>query len=154
MIVGPSPYFRQHHAVEAPQIDGAAFRPFWKLRPRLEQLLIDRAISITEYRAGQIFRMLAEIVLAGDWPKSQWLGKTHANSRGGLDLAISRRADALNRLHAIRRELGPVGFALLEYHLVDDLSWRAIGARYCRDPKTVRAWTIAALRALAVVMWT
>lgn len=149
----PSRFYRQHHAVEAPAIDAVEFRPFFRVRPKLEQLLLDRAISIIEYRAGQRFRALAEIVLAGDWPNAQWLDKTRVNGRGGLDLAISRRVDALNRLDAIRRALGPVGFALLEAHLVDDLTWRAIGARYRRDPKTVRAWTIVALRALAAVMW-
>lgn len=153
----PNAYFRQHYAVDAPQIDGTAFRPWWKVRPKetpkLEILFyVDHAISITEYRAGQRFRALAEIVMAGDFPSPPWFDKT-GKSRGGLDLAISRRRDARSRLERVRVDMGPVGFALLEYHLVKDLSWTDLGARFLHHPKTVRVWTIAALRRLADVMW-
>lgn len=153
MIVGPSPYFRQHHAVDDPQIDALAFREWFRVRPRLEQLAFERAISIPEYHAALIFRRLAEIVLAGEWPRTPWLGETTGGGRAQFDVAIPRYTEALNRLNDIRRELGPFGFDLLEAHLVKDWSWRRLGARLRRDPKTVRAWTIVALRALAVVMW-
>lgn len=153
MIIGPSPYFRQHHAVDDPQIDALAFREWFRVRPRLEQLRDEEAISITEYRAGQLFRTLAEIVALGDWPKTSWLDQTRVSGRGRPDLPISRHTAALNRLDKISRDLGPIMFGLLEAHLVYDRSWRYLGARLHRDPKTVRAWTIIALRALADVMW-
>ena len=147
----PSPFFRQHHAVEAPAIDDATFRPYWRLRPRLDQLLLDRAISITEWRAATLFRGDAERVAARRWRTS-----STDRASGGGDLAIAigltRYLDAAARLNEINRAIGAWAFDLLEAHIVDDLSWRLLGERYGVHSKTARSWTILSLRALAMVI--
>jgi hypothetical protein len=58
---------------------------------------------------------------------------------------MARRISASAQLGQVRADLGPFAFWLLEACLVDDASWRYLGDRFGVDPKTVRAWTIAAL---------
>lgn len=149
----PTKYFRQHHAVEAPAIDERAFRPFWRVRTRLDQLLIDGAISFPVWRAGVSFRLLAEIVLSQQYP-AKWLGVDRGEqNRLGFDTSIAGRIDAINRLGDLRRALGGFALDLLEAHAVDDLTWAELGRRYGVHGKTARTWTIVTLRALAAVLW-
>ena len=147
----PSPYFTQHHAVEPPAVNEREFRTAWRRRPQLEQLAIDEAISYATFRAGAEFRVLAEIAIIDQWP-AKWIDD---RGKGGFRVGalIARRMKALDRLRDIRANLGPWVFGLLERHLVDDLSWAELGRRYGVHGKTARAWTIAALAALATVTW-
>jgi len=147
----PTKYFQQHHAVEAPAIGEHSFRPFWRVRTRLDQLLIDGAISFPVWRAAALFRTLSEIVIADDWPATSM-----TFSEGGalgFDVSSIRRIDALNRLHAIRNCVGRTVFAMIERHVVEDQSWTQLAGYYGVHPKTVRSWTIAALQALAAIIW-
>ena len=48
------------------------------------------------------------------------------------------------------RLLGDVIIDLVELCTIEDLSWAALGRRLKVDPKTARAWTITALKALVV----
>ena len=151
----PLDYYQQHHALDAPKIDADSFRPFWRRRTHLDQLLIDRAIGIRQHRAGQRFRALAETAMSGAY-------RTQSLDRGGSDrgdnlsngVAIAAHLDALARLATIRAALGPFAFVLLEVHLVRDLNWRAIAARYHVTPRTARAWVIVALHGLADLLRT
>jgi hypothetical protein len=59
--------------------------------------------------------------------------------------------DASGRLRQIRAVLGDCVCNLLEAALVQDLSWAALGRHYRCDPKTARAWVIAAIKALRTV---
>jgi hypothetical protein len=59
--------------------------------------------------------------------------------------------DASARLRQIRAVLGAWACALLEGALVRDLSWAALGRHYRCDPKTARAWVIAAIKALRTI---
>jgi hypothetical protein len=59
--------------------------------------------------------------------------------------------DASARLRQIRAVLGAWACTLLEAALVRDLSWAALGRHYRCDPKTARAWVIAAIKALRTV---
>jgi len=47
--------------------------------------------------------------------------------------------------------LGAWACTLLEAALVRDLSWAALGRHYRCDPKTARAWVIAAIKALRTI---
>jgi hypothetical protein len=147
----PTKFFRQHHAVDSPAIDENAFRPYWRVRSRLDQLLLDGAISFPVWRAGAAFRVLAEMVIAELYP-AKWLDQT-AKNQLGFGLSLAGRIDALDRLQRVRAALGGFAFELLERHLVDDQSWARLAQRYGAHPKTVRNWTITALQALATVIW-
>jgi hypothetical protein len=59
--------------------------------------------------------------------------------------------DASSRLRQIRAVLGGWACTLLEAALVQDLSWAALGRKYRCDPKTARAWVIAAIKALRTI---
>lgn len=148
----PSKFYQQHHAIDPPAIDAQSFRPYWRLRTRLDQLLLDGAISYPEWRAARLFRALCETALAGAF-------RTQSLNRGdgdplGIALAATRRIDASRRLLAIRGHLGAPAAELLEKHLVDDLSWATLGQRLGVHPKTARTWAIAAVKALAAVIWS
>jgi hypothetical protein len=151
-VNGPNRYFRQHYAVDAPQIDAQWFQPAYRVRPRLEQLEIDRAITPRELLAGRMFRAWAEIVIAGMYP-ARWFGADQRIvKRSSLD-RISYRIDASNRLHEIHVALGAWTFGLLELHIVKDLDWTPLGKQLNVHRKTARTWTIDALRQLAGEIW-
>jgi hypothetical protein len=59
--------------------------------------------------------------------------------------------DASARLRQICAVLGAWACTLLEATLVRDLSWAALGRQYRCDPKTARAWVIAAIKALRTI---
>ncbi|HEY2533942.1 MAG TPA: hypothetical protein VGJ20_39480 [Xanthobacteraceae bacterium] len=147
----PNAYFRQHHAVEAPAIDALQFRPFWRVRSRLDQLLIDGAISVPEWRAGQVFRNLAERIISATW-RSQWVDRVHVPATN-FDRGLAARADAFKQLAAIHAAMGGFAVNLLEAHIVNDERWKDMGGRLGVHPRTARQWTIAAVRALATVIW-
>lgn len=148
----PSKFYTQHHAVEAPVIDGREFRSWWTVRKtlRLDELLKDQAITFAMWRAGVSFRLLAEIVAASELP-AHWLDSPGG---GGTMDRIVISVDADKKLNNIRREVGRFWFRLLELHLVDDLTWAELGRRLNVHRKTARNWTIAALALLAEVIWS
>jgi hypothetical protein len=144
----PSPFFRQHHGVEPPAIDFGQWRPYWRVRTRLDRLLLDGAITPQEWSVAAALRATMEAARAAMLPTRSWDREPHGRSPGP---ALARRADALARLDGVRANLGSFALWLLEACLADDASWRYLGARLGVDPKTARAWTIAAIRALATL---
>jgi hypothetical protein len=148
----PSRFYRQHVALDAPEIDTRSFRPYWRVRTRLDQLLIDRAISHLDWLAGVMFRIWAERALGAAYG-GQSLSRA---DRSPIDFSLSavRQIDARGRLHKIRADLGPIIFGLLELHVVEDRNWQDIARTLRCHPTTARKWTIDALRALAAAIWT
>jgi len=147
----PSAFYRQHFALEAPEVDALSFRPFWRIRTRLDDLLHAGAITHREWFAGVMFRVFSETRYGAAY------GSTSFDRVGGSpirDNASARRIDAGDRLNRVRAELGPDRIRLLEAHIVADANWRDIAEIWHVHPNTVRKWTIAALKALAEVMWT
>jgi hypothetical protein len=65
-----------------------------------------------------------------------------------LDDWLAGNLDVWARMRQIRAVLGAWACTLLEAALVRDLSWAALGRQYRCDPKTARAWVIAAIKAL------
>jgi hypothetical protein len=147
-MTSPSPFFRQHHGLEPPTLDLGAWRPYWRVRTRLDRLLLDGAITPQEWSAAVRLRRIFEASYAAMLPIHRLDGKPHGGSSGP---ALARRADALARLEAVRAGLGSFALGLLEACLADDASWRYLGSRLGVDPKTARAWTIAAIHALATL---
>ena len=144
----PSRWWRQHHGLEAPAIDFGAWRPYWRLRTRLDRLLLDGAITVHEWRQAVQLRRLVEAARAAVLPIHRLDGEPSGGDSGP---ALARRVDAMARLDQVRAGLGVFALGLLEACLVDDCSWRYLGDRLGVDPKTARAWTIIALRALATL---
>jgi hypothetical protein len=150
-VTEPSKFFTQHHAVEAPTIDERSFRPFWRRRTRLDDLLSDKAINLFVWRAGVDYRALAEMRLMDDFPAKGF--DQNETLRAGSDIGIAHRIDTGGRITSINRELDKDHVRLLEAHLVDDLDWAEL-ARRCRVHRTTaRRKTIRALKALAEVVW-
>jgi hypothetical protein len=56
-----------------------------------------------------------------------------------------------NRLREIHKALGAWACTLLHLSVVRDQSSAALGRQYRCDPKTARAWVIAAIKALHTV---
>jgi hypothetical protein len=142
----PSPFFRQHHGLEPPAIDWGTWRPYWRVRTRLDRLLLDGAITPHEWQAAVRLRATIEAARVAMLPIHRLDGEQHGGSSGP---ALARRVDAMARLECVRAGLGSFALGLLEACLVDDASWRYLGARLGIDPKTARAWTIAVIRSLA-----
>jgi hypothetical protein len=68
-----------------------------------------------------------------------------------FDISLAGELDALARLREVRRVLGAWPCALLYLSVVRDQSWAALGRHYRCDPKTARAWVIAAIKALHAI---
>ena len=103
-----------------------------------------------EWHAAADFRELVDQVLCRALTRSSAFGTVRAAGNsfrnwGPGDL------DASARLCQIRAVLGAWAYTLLEAALVRDLSWAALGRHYRCDPKTARAWVIAAIKALRTV---
>ena len=148
----PSAWYRQHHEVEAPRVDDRHFRPAWRVLTRLDGLLADRAITAAEWHAAADYRELVDQVARAALIRSP-IGRASIGTAGHrvFALSLAGELDALNRLRQIRNRLGAWACTLLDLVLVRDLSWAALGRHYLRDPKTARAWAIAAIKALRTV---
>lgn len=145
----PSPYFRQHHGLEPPAVDDGTWRPYWRVRTRLDRLVRDGAITPHEWHSAVRLREICETAQAGIVP----IHRLDRGVRGRVaPTQAPRRADALARLDEVRIDLGSVALDLLQACLVDDRSWAWLGQRLSVDPKTARAWTISAIKALRRIL--
>jgi hypothetical protein len=142
----PSPFYRQHVAIEAPVIDNVTFRPFWRIRTHIDQLLTDKAITLTQWRAYQQFRTLVEIVNAGEW-RTQTLERL--SSTNDPSIPLTRRADAARQLTQLRDRLGVRHYQVLLVHVIATAPWHVLARPFRVHPKTMRRWTIIALQRLA-----
>jgi hypothetical protein len=59
----PLAYLKQHTSLEASAIDMQAFRPFWKVRSRIDKLLVAGDITGFEWRCATEFRNLYDQAL-------------------------------------------------------------------------------------------
>ena len=145
----PSALYRQHHDVEAPRVDARHFRQAWRVLTRLDGLLADHAITSAEWHAAADFRELWDQVARSALLRSP-IGRASMGIAGhrAFDGSLAGELDAHNRLREIRRRLGAFACTLLYLSVVWDLSWAALGPEYDCDPKTARAWVIAAIKAL------
>jgi hypothetical protein len=148
----PSVFYRQHHDVEIPRVDDRHFRPAWRVLTRLDGLLADKAITAAEWHAAADFRELWDQVARSALLRSP-IGRASMGIAGhrAFDGSLAGDLDASARLRQIRGVLGAWACTLLEAVLVQDLSWAGLGRHYRCDPKTARAWVIAAIKVLATV---
>jgi hypothetical protein len=141
----PTPEVRSHHDIEAPRVDERHFRPSWRVRTRLAGLYENERISPAALSAGLAWRGWAERI--GRMRASSFAVRV---SRGLLpDTPNPPQAIAAAQLQASAVALGPARTRLLFWHLVDDLSWRQLGAKLHLDGKTALVRTVESLEALA-----
>ena len=133
-----------------PRVDDRHFRPAWRVLTRLDGLLADHAITSAEWHAAADFRELVDQVRCRAFTRSLAFRTVRA-SENSFRNWVAGDLEASARLHQIRAVLGAWACTLLEAALVWDLSWAALGRQYRCDPKTARAWVIAAIKALRTV---
>ena len=131
MSLSPTSFYRQHHSVEAPRIDDAMFRPGWKVRTRLDRLLLKGTIGPKEWQAGVAYRdayTLAFGTALGSPVDRIGLGRRPERSGRASQLEHTEaQLAAVQRLAAIRQQLGSVAVCLIEALVVEDRSWTEIG---------------------------
>jgi hypothetical protein len=148
MTAQPTPEFRLKHDVEAPRVDGRAFRQGWIVRTRLDQLLADGRITRGEWQAATEYRLTWAIAreLAGIEP-----GMIRVAGTASADAATIARLDAVTKLRIVEDAIGSFAARCLLACLVHDLPWAAIARHLRKHPETVRDRTVVAIRALARV---
>ncbi len=142
----PTPAFRQHHDVAAPQVDPTAFRQGWRVASRLDQLLEAGAIERESWEAAGQWRRWAETTAPA---RAQAWDVRVDRSLTSNETAMLHRVTAAARLRACAQALGELRIQLLDLHVIRDASWRDISARAGVSDKTVKAMVIEALEALA-----
>jgi hypothetical protein len=141
----PTPQFRQHHRIEAPQVDATAFRQGWRVATRLDALLEADRIDREAWDGAHEFRRWTELI--GLSHVQLWdVGPDAPCHRS--DLPMLRRMEAAARLRACTEALGQLRMRLLDCCVVRDLSWREIAALLRASDKTATAWVVEALFAL------
>ena len=145
-------HFQQHHDVEPPRVDARHFRPAWRVLTRLDGLLADNAITAAEWHAAADYRELWDRVSRAALIRSP-IGRASVGTAGhrAFDVSLAGELDAVARLRKIRKALGAWTCTLLYISVVRDQSWAALGRHYRCDPKTARAWVIAAIKALRTI---
>jgi hypothetical protein len=142
-VTSPSAHFRQHHAVDEPSVDSASFRTAWRVRTRLDQLLIDRIITPHEWFVAVRLRTMLELVAIRQGLRA---ARTEFLPSGKPNGTTSVQASRYCRDIADR--FGAVCSGILVACLVDDLSWAELGRRIGTDPRTAKAWTVVLLKML------
>lgn len=144
----PTAEFCQHHEVSASAIDAREFRQGWRVKTRLDQLLLAGAIEPAEWMAAIAYRRLYERAFRNLWPNRSLDFRV---AGGWRDRSIAAQLDALAAQRQLRQRLGPLSCRLIEACVLEDLSWAAIARQLGgMDPKTARTRTIAARRMLLV----
>jgi hypothetical protein len=142
-VTSPSAHFRQHHAVDEPRVDAGNFRPAWRVRTRLDQLLIDRSITPHEWFIAVRFRTMLELVAMRQGVRAARIEFLPPGKPNG-----TTSAQASRYCREIADRFGAVCSGILIACLVDDLSWAELGRRIRVDPRTAKAWTVVLLKML------
>lgn len=139
---------RQRHAeaIDPPRVDAVAFRQGWRVRTRLDALLVAGRIDAGIWQAAVAYRDAWERVLT-----ATAAGRSLGARGAGADphtrlLAV---AASVGRVHAIETLIGRDAAALCYACVVEDRSWASIATAYRRNPETMRDRAVIALRALA-----
>jgi DNA-directed RNA polymerase specialized sigma24 family protein len=145
----PTPQFTQHHRVEAPQVDGTAFRQAWLRTTKLDGLLEAGRIDRDQHGAACRWRAWAE--KAAPLPAQPWDVRVDRSPVPNDTVALARVQTAA-KLRAVVEALGPLRVRLLAMCVLEDRSWREIGDRLSIDGKTAKDWCAAAVIALAAFL--
>ena len=141
----PTPEFRRHHDVTAPQVDTSAFRQGWRVATRLDSLLETGRIDRECWDAAQQWRRWAEVIT----PCKTQAWSVHVDrSLVPNDAAVLHKVAAAAKLRAVAQALGPLRTKILESVVVKDLPWLELARTMRVSDKTAVAHAIEALEAL------
>lgn len=139
---------RQAEAVDNPDVDGVAFRPWWRVRTRLDGLLAAGLIEEAAWLAAGKFRDDAEAALMRLGPSTlARLGLARAPRE--LHARDLHRVKALERLRRVRDKLGPADYALIWWIAAEDRPWTEVGRRLACTERTAKKRAAAAIGRLA-----
>jgi hypothetical protein len=149
----PSRFYRQHHEVEAPEVNERAFRPAWRVRTQLDRLLLDGLITGFEWRVAGWLRSCYERGYSSELrsPMAQLGMAGHGSHPWRRGDSASRRAQAREYLHHVEQAMGPVVYPIVLAVVVEDVPWRELGKRCGVHAKTAKSWAVEAVRVLARV---
>jgi hypothetical protein len=145
----PAPAYRQHvHGIEAPRVDGTAFRQAWLVQTRLWSLFEQGRIDRDAVDAALAWRRWAELV--SPTKVQQW--DTHVDvSIGPGDGGMGLRIDAAAKLRTVSEVLGSLRIAILEACVLNDRPWQQLAKLLRVSDKT--AITRAAEAITALTAW-
>jgi hypothetical protein len=147
----PLDYLKRHTSLEAPAIDMASFRPFWKVRTRIDRLHADELISWFEWRCATEFRNLYDTALGSQVKAGSLDGTGHGSGYRANLRPSDHQLMALRRLCDLRDRLDRETVRLLEAVIVDELSWCELGKRLRVRACTAKRKAIAAIHRLSQV---
>ena len=142
----PSPFYTQHHAVEAPVVDKHHFRTAWRRLTRLHGLLITRRITSAEFEAAVDFRE--------DYDRTRPGSRSSLAALFGGDHVVTpttpstSRLDAADRLRAIESRIGRRGYNLLVLSVCEDTPWLVLARRFRIDERTAKNRVVSAVKRL------
>jgi len=143
----PAAEYRQHHEVEAPQVDTSSFRQGWRVHSRLDSLATSGRIDRQQLEAAVTWGNWAERVATPG--TSPWRIRVDGGGQGGGTFA-DRQIDVAARLRESTAALGTSRIALLGACVVEDMSWRRLGLRLGVSAETARERVVEAIAALAL----
>lgn len=147
----PTAEYEKHHAIEAPAVTGRSFRTAWRLRTRLDQLLVDGLIDRADWQAASEFRDC--------WEKCHGVGfgpvELEFRSRvvTGTD-RIGNRLDAARQLREITQGIGRRATWLVTECAVYDRTWCQMAKQIGVSDKTARIWASEAISRLQAFLAT
>lgn len=142
----PTPAYRQHHDVAAPQVDATAFRQGWRVCSRLDSLLEVGRIDRESWDAAHAWRRWAETVTP--FGRQSWDVRVDVSVVPN-DTGMLIRTTAATKLREVAAALGELRVRILEAVLVKDLPWTELGKLLRLSDKAARDWAVEALEALA-----
>jgi hypothetical protein len=144
---------RQRHAdgVTPPDVNGAAFRPWWRVETRFDALYRDGLIDEAERIAGEQLRRDWQHAAGSTASPLARAGQsaTGTATPGAADAYALTRLAAAGRLRHVQARVGAPAFALLALVLVEDASWPTVGRALGCSHKTAKQHAVVALKRLA-----
>lgn len=142
----PTASYRQHHNVEAPQVDATAFRQGWRVCSRLDSLLEAGRIDREAWDAAHAWRGWAETT--APYRAQLWDVRVQVSATPN-DAGMLARVSAATKLRKATEALGELRTRVLAAVVVRDLPWTELGRLLRLSDKTAKDWTVEALEALA-----
>ena len=132
----PTAELQRRHAVQAPQVDGAARRPFWFKLSRVAQMHHQGKLTDQLYSVACYWRSDFELVATLTMPQPA-LDRIPGGGSGNF-CPPSLILDAQRRLRQAGAIIPSAWGRLLIDVLVDDLSWRSLEKIWGRSTATLQ----------------
>jgi hypothetical protein len=142
----PTPQYRRHHDVAAPQVDSTAFRQSWRVATRLDSLVETGRIDREAWDCACEWRRWAETVTlsrARPWDIRVDISAVPA------DAGMLFRVHAATKLREAVAAIGPLRAKILEAVVLHDCSWRQLAQQLRVSDKTATQRAAEAVVALA-----